>query len=179
MLVPFIGTHKSNKDRWVNPDHIVMIENEIEYTEDDQGNERWTVEVVILRDYFVKMNQHDPGHVMSQMLSVHFRKEIEAIDFRNFLIEMCNQDRSGSCDPSIADSLRNLASILDRILGRQRRGYVIRRVKRSLPAPIVKPAPSPKKAKKRITRRKKSKKEKPSPNWHRKGFGKEVNGDEQ
>lgn len=171
MLIPFIGTHPDSHDRWVNPDHIVWVENEIDMVEDDgHGRERWTVNVVVVADFFVRKDNHDPGRVMSQMVSVHFRKEIDAIEFRNFLIELCNEDRSKGCDQLIADILRNLVAILKAPKPGCKVSVIRKASRKSLPPTIVKPAP-------KHPRKKKSKKASPGPGWHRKYKKKEVSGD--
>lgn len=170
MLIPFIGTHPSSKDRWVNPEHIVFVENEIGYTEDDAGRERWSVDVTIVADFFMKSNKQDPGRVMSQMISVHFRKEMEAIEFRNFLVEMHCKYKDMSCFQQIADSLQNLVAILNRTY-RNNRVSVLRRVRKSSPTPTAPPA-------KKTKTTKGVGKTRPNPNWHRSARKKEVSGDE-
>ena len=171
MLIPFIGTHPDSHDRWVNPDQIVFVENEIDLVEDDgKGRERWTVNVCINADFFFKKDHHDPGRVMSQMISVHFCREMDAIEFRNFLIELCNEDRSKRpCDQSIADTLHDLVAIL-KVRKPGYRVSVIRKARKSSPPTIAKPVP-------KQPKKKKSKKASPGPGWHRKYAKKEVNGD--
>lgn len=88
------GTHKTSKNKLVNFDQVSFIDEKVTIDSAEDGTERCGVTICLIHDYsFVASNTpHFAGvqreNVGSQMITFYFKKEYEALQFRDRLYRL-------------------------------------------------------------------------------------------